>query len=883
MYAAAVPDRVTKMLAAPAMELQTEETPLALQRLWSLTRARLAGTSTVLDAQPALVEHLPPAQEPESTPKSFVHALNEHDYESDGEEAFLETELPVSIGPSFLTKTPFQRDDVTSYMGGGGGPIENAPRDKGRLSHGRRLICAASVSRRPLSPGVIVCRLVNTTSRLTHIFLIDRRLPMTFETDDISFWGSRDLARESIHRCILAGAGRWRFASTRSMYINSPVSRRGVGLWTGKSRHLFGFDRPAIGADWGKWESFVAITFVHNWEAVPDISTKYWSVGEELVLDASTLGDIPAVYRVPQLLPHQMPVVGVYIDPRVRTGFRYKVRPMQGSRSSDERRCPLLAFTETKISSTANAPPTLAHVEATVAPCRCRRWRCAIRTEALDAPPLSLKPRYLFGGKALTLQSIGRGFARRLTFEPLDSTLNENDNYFWTDSRPEGFAFEIEAVSVGDKFTVYDANHEPQGTLEIVEQQKNQVELEQNINKDGSIEKKVKIKCLCKVEWYEDDGATKLVPVTGNAILVKSRGKSTASVQRVVNVAIGIKQLRKGYELKPGIEYTSRRITVSGTDIGDIPCSYCIVGLERYELPVIGTYIDPRIVPGFHYRVRPAGNRRHLFQGRSLLLQSIGMGYGKRLTFKPDTLNAPENYLWSDSHPEGLGMEPRAIHTGMKFTISGNGSTLIDKRVANYYKERVTISRRSGICLQRITIKCQSSHYSCRFTNSFGLHPPLDRLQNANDVDFGVLGNLRDFVISTLFHPDAEAIAASSCCETIPESIDAGLLGEASVFRADLPQIEEKTEYVEVPGKRGKAVEKYIHAEVTCHVKLATTGGGSVDSEVHLMKVSGVVLVRKDPGRSTARVVKMFNVGLDSQLNLLFAHSQTELTFHPMP
>lgn len=237
--------------------------------------------------------------------------------------------------------------------------------------------------------------------------------------------------------------------------------------------------------------------------------------------------------------------------------------------------------------------------------------------QALDAAPLSVKPRYLFGGKALTLQSIGRGFARRLTFEPLDSKLNDNDNYFWTDSRPEGFLFEIEAVSVGDKFTIYDANHEPQGTLEVVQQQvknsiyfveleylylcyifkiltkyfrlqKNQLELEQKINDNGSIDKKVKINTLCKVEWYENDGATKLVPVTGVAILKKGRGNATVS--RVVNVAIGIKQLKKGYELKPGIESSSRRVTVNGSDMKDIPCQYCIVGLERYELPVIGNY-----------------------------------------------------------------------------------------------------------------------------------------------------------------------------------------------------------------------------------------------------------------------------------------------------
>lgn len=116
--------------------------------------------------------------------------------------------------------------------------------------------------------------------------------------------------------------------------------------------------------------------------------------------------------------------------------------------------------------------------------------------------------------------------------------------------------------------------------------QKNQLETDQKIYDDGSIEKKVKINTLCKVEWYENEGAVKLVPVTGVAILKKGRGN--AILTRVVNVAIGIKQLKKGYELKPGIESSLRRITVNGSDIKDIPCVYSVVGIERYEFPVIG-------------------------------------------------------------------------------------------------------------------------------------------------------------------------------------------------------------------------------------------------------------------------------------------------------
>uniref|UniRef100_A0A1Y1KYC3 Uncharacterized protein n=1 Tax=Photinus pyralis TaxID=7054 RepID=A0A1Y1KYC3_PHOPY len=129
-------------------------------------------------------------------------------------------------------------------------------------------------------------------------------------------------------------------------------------------------------------------------------------------LDASVLGDLPASYSIHGLKPHQQPVVGVYIDRRVCPGFKYKVQPLPGSKEDD------------------------------------------------GLP-------YLFDGKALTLKSIGRGYARRFTFESDKGRFN-NENYFWSDNRPEGFGFELELVSDGDKFTVFDANHEAQGTLEIL-------------------------------------------------------------------------------------------------------------------------------------------------------------------------------------------------------------------------------------------------------------------------------------------------------------------------------------------------------------------------------------------------------------------------------
>lgn len=52
--------------------------------------------------------------------------------------------------------------------------------------------------------------------------------------------------------------------------------------------------------------------------------------------------------------------------------------------------------------------------------------------------PLGLKRKHLFGGKALCLISIGAGYGKRLTFKPLPTSLNDNDNFFWSDSYADG-------------------------------------------------------------------------------------------------------------------------------------------------------------------------------------------------------------------------------------------------------------------------------------------------------------------------------------------------------------------------------------------------------------------------------------------------------------
>lgn len=124
--------------------------------------------------------------------------------------------------------------------------------------------------------------------------------------------------------------------------------------------------------------------------------------------------------------------------------------------------------------------------------------------------------------------------------------------------------------------------------------------------------------------------------------------------------------------------------------------------------------MDPRVIPGFFYKIRPNDRSDHLFGGRALKLLSIGMGYAKRLTFQPDSLVEPNNYLWSDNHPDGLGLEPRAVHKGMKFTIKAGNLTLGEAQVFRddlpQFEERMEKVRKISNILY---VKCIYIEHEC--------------------------------------------------------------------------------------------------------------------------------------------------------------------------
>ena len=77
-------------------------------------------------------------------------------------------------------------------------------------------------------------------------------------------------------------------------------------------------------------------------------------------------------------------------------------------------------------------------------------------------------------------------------------------------------------------------------------------------------------------------------------------------------------------------------------------------------LTLSGTFVDSKIVPGFYYRVRrvagggASGDDDLLFEGEPRRLVNVGIGYGKRITFRgDDSRDNSDFYFYSDTEIEG--------------------------------------------------------------------------------------------------------------------------------------------------------------------------------------------------------------------------------------
>lgn len=98
-------------------------------------------------------------------------------------------------------------------------------------------------------------------------------------------------------------------------------------------------------------------------------------------------------------------------------------------------------------------------------------------------------------------------------------------------------------------------------------------------------------------------------------------------------------------------------------------CSCSLLSLSDTGLYFSGFHLDNRVCPGFTYHVRDLRTDREVLEGEPRVLQSIGMGYGKRLTFKGDKRNLNDCYFWTDNNPEGYGFAIRVVSKGDNFVI----------------------------------------------------------------------------------------------------------------------------------------------------------------------------------------------------------------------
>ncbi|GFN84678.1 glutamate synthase [Plakobranchus ocellatus] len=163
-------------------------------------------------------------------------------------------------------------------------------------------------------------------------------------------------------------------------------------------------------------------------------------------------------------------------------------------------------------------------------------------------------------------------------------------------------------------------------------------------------------------------------------------------------------------------------VVLKGSDQGHIPAQYVVKGLRHHEMPVIGVYVDSRVCPGFRYRVRRAGavnnkgNSDMFWNGKARTLQSIGMGYGRRLTFEDDTLNHNECYFWSDSEPSGFAFSIHAVDEGQKFLIQDEDDAVLGEvcvEAIHEPQEESSMEAVKGRVTKyvAVTLTCQVTYY----------------------------------------------------------------------------------------------------------------------------------------------------------------------------
>lgn len=120
--------------------------------------------------------------------------------------------------------------------------------------------------------------------------------------------------------------------------------------------------------------------------------------------------------------------------------------------------------------------------------------------------------------------------------------LNVNDNFFWSDSIPNGYGLNIEALREGDSFTVVDADSQAIGTVEVQNVDFPQIEMNTTIE-EKDVVKNVKVRFACFLKLFNlhnhslvNVNTQDFEVVEGIVQLVKEKGSREAVAKSVRNV-----------------------------------------------------------------------------------------------------------------------------------------------------------------------------------------------------------------------------------------------------------------------------------------------------------------------------------------------------------
>lgn len=145
----------------------------------------------------------------------------------------------------------------------------------------------------------------------------------------------------------------------------------------------------------------------------------------------------------------------------------------------------------------------------------------------------NLTNEYLFDGRAIPLENVGLGYGKRITFQ--GETLNDNENYFWSDSRVHGFGFTLQTLSQ-NAFTVTDSTGQVGRVVISNPALIPDNELSTVVRDNGRVEKTVRVNFSCDATMREGKSNIFVedVEVQGLALVVREGASEVAKVEKIV-------------------------------------------------------------------------------------------------------------------------------------------------------------------------------------------------------------------------------------------------------------------------------------------------------------------------------------------------------------